>query len=68
MYLELTLKGTGVEPCISITPNEQIMDWGHVMSGDKCTKTLQLTNPSKLNVHFQMTMDSARYGKKCKLE
>ncbi len=65
LYLELTIKGIGAEAGITFAPNERVMDWGHVMSGDKCTKTLQLTNPSKLNVHCQMTLDSSRNGKKC---
>ena len=60
MYLEFTLKGERVSPDIKVSPDEGTMDYGHVMSGDKCTKVLQLFNPSKLAVKYCLTQASSK--------
>lgn len=66
MYLELVLKGEGVSPTITVTPDDDRMDYGHIMSGDKCTNTLRLDNSSKLALRYQFVLESAKpKGQKC---
>ena len=59
LYIELTLKGEGVNPDIKVNPSGGVIDWGHVMSGDKVCQTLQLVNPSMLTARYNITLDSA---------
>ena len=63
--MELTLKGEGVDPDIKINPNHEPLDYGHVMSGDKCIETVELQNTSKLGVRYSITLDSSKHDQKC---
>lgn len=58
MYLELILKGEGMNHGVTLAPDNDMLDYGHVMMGDKYTNTLKLTNPSKLALSYQFVLAS----------
>ncbi len=63
----LILKGEGVDPNIKISFDEgPAFDYGHVMSGDKRIKSMELCNPSKLAVCYSIILDSSKDNQKCK--
>lgn len=65
-YLELIITGIGIDPTVELVPKEGLIDWGHVMSGDVCTQTLQLHNPSQLTVKYKLVLECLEYNSKFK--
>ena len=53
---------------MELVPKEGLIDWGHVMSGDVCTQTLQLHNPSQLTVKYKLVLECLEYNSKFKSE
>ena len=53
---------------MELVPKEGPIDWGHVMSGDVCTQTLQLHNPSQLTVNYKLMLESLEYNSEFKSE
>ena len=56
----MTLVGHGVQPVISLIPDTDVLDWGHVIAGDTVTRTLQLTNTSQLTVKYNAILERLR--------
>lgn len=59
-YLEVILVGHGIQPLVSVSPDTDILDWGHVMVDDSVTRTLQLTNTSQLTVKYNVILERLR--------
>ena len=70
-YLELTLRGEGVKPEVTLSlENEEegagggALDLGHAMAGDCVSKSFTLQNQSALCVMFAVEMEGSGRGKR----
>jgi len=52
--VSVNLKGTGVRPEVTITPEEGLLSFANVLVGETADKSFQITNVSSFPVNFEL--------------